>query len=76
MGFALSHSTMRAQGTREDPSAGHIRCLAITDLSIKSHEDGRGRRLWTGDEPPSLQADWFSSSGGYTFSALAAFRGS
>lgn len=77
MDFALSHSTMRAQGTREDPSASRIRCLAIFDLAIKPHEDGRGHRLWTGDKPPSLQADRLSLSSAYAGSAtLAAFCGS
>lgn len=55
MGFALSHSTMRARGTREDPSAGHIRALAV-----EPHEHNRGHRLWTGAEPPDPQADRLS----------------
>lgn len=72
MAFALSHSTMRARGTREDPSAGHIRSLAI-----ESHAHDRDHRLWTGAKPPSLQADRLSvMSGDYTVSTLAAFCGS
>jgi hypothetical protein len=76
MDFALSHSTMRAQGTREDPLAGHIRSLAILDLATKSHDNVRGHRLWTGDKPPSLQADRLSLSSAYAGIALAAFCGS
>ena len=74
MAFALSHSTMRARGTREDPSAGHIRSLAV-----EPHVYDRDQRLWTGAKPPSLQADRLSLGGAYavsTFGAVIAFFGS
>jgi hypothetical protein len=72
MAFALSHSTMRARSTREDPLAGHIRALAVMP-----HAYERDHRLWTGDKPPSLQTDWlFCVAGAYMVNALAALDGS
>ena len=65
--FALSHSTMRARGTREDPSAGHLRALAV-----KPHAYDRDHRLWTGAKPPSLQADRLSLCGAYAVSTFGA----
>ena len=50
-GFALSHSTMRARGTREDPSAVHVRSLAV-----EPHDIVRGDCLWTGVTPSNLRA--------------------